>query len=479
MIFKLPVLFLFLVLITSSSWKYDLHLEQKSTTLLLIIVISFFGLLLYKKQFLCILIGILLFGIIFYGNNSIQYSENIYKKEEVYVICKLSTNTKSIILKGNSNRFFFCKPVSFIHNSFKADIKETYLIYDNKMIKEENIIFIKGVLHFSNNKNDVNLLFPYKVKYQNKNEAFSTMFFHNLDFSEVSYSFLKAFILGIKSELDTDHKKIFINSGTMHLFAVSGLHMGCLYAAFISVFKILGSTRNLSMVMTMFILLGYLYLVNFSVSSTRAYLMLCIWVVSKLLGVKVNNFHVVAMAGLSMLLYNAGTFLDIGFILSIGVVLSIVWYLESMKEITLKRNRLVVLLFNVIKVNYSAFWGSFLVLAKCFGLIVPVSLLSNLLIIPLVSIMMPLSILSLLVLNLVDFSLLVYSLDFFILYLIKICSFFSNLPWSTFEWETTTKVQFSDFYLFLSFLIISYGRIRNQWLRFFALPILAITLLFF
>ena len=170
----------------------------------------------------------------------------------------------------------------------------------------------------------------------------------------------------------------------------------------------------------MFILLGYLYLVNFSVSSTRAYLMLCIWVVSKLLGVKVNNFHVVAMAGLIMLLYNAGTFLDIGFILSIGVVLSIVWYLESMKEITLKRNRIVVLLVNVIKVNYSAFWGSFLVLAKCFGLIVPGSLLSNLLIIPLVSIMMPLSILSLLVLNLVDFSLLVYSLDFFILSLIKI-----------------------------------------------------------
>ena len=46
------------------------------------------------------------------------------------------------------------------------------MIYDNKMIKEENIIFVKGVLHFSNNKNDVNLLFTYKVKYQNKIETY-------------------------------------------------------------------------------------------------------------------------------------------------------------------------------------------------------------------------------------------------------------------------------------------------------------------
>ena len=75
----------------------------------------------------------------------------------------------------------------------------------------------------------------------------------------------------------------------------------------------------------MIILLGYLYLVNFSVSSTRAYIMLMIWVLYRLTGIRALSLNVVCLAGLSLLIIKPDNFTDIGFTLSISVVLAIIW----------------------------------------------------------------------------------------------------------------------------------------------------------
>ena len=103
---------------------------------------------------------------------------------------------------------------------------------------------VKGILHSSKNKNNFNILVPHTIKYLDQHEVISNKFFINLDLSDLSRAFLKAFVFGIKDELDTSHKRIFINSGTMHLFAVSGLHVGCLFIAIFSICKILGSAHN-------------------------------------------------------------------------------------------------------------------------------------------------------------------------------------------------------------------------------------------
>ena len=102
----------------------------------------------------------------------------------------------------------------------------------------------------------------------------SDIFFYNLKINSSNQAFLKAFVFGDKSELTREQKNIFRNSGTMHLFAVSGLHVGCLYFAIYFLFKCLNIKYNYRIVCTMLVLYGYLYLVDFSVSSTRAYIML-------------------------------------------------------------------------------------------------------------------------------------------------------------------------------------------------------------
>ncbi|MEC8243848.1 MAG: ComEC/Rec2 family competence protein [Verrucomicrobiota bacterium] len=286
-------------------------------------------------------------------------------------------------------------------------------------------------------------------------------------------------MFGNKDDLEERHVNIFIHSGTMHLFAVSGLHIGCLYVAFVWLFKILGSKQGFAMIITLIILFGYLYLVNFSVSSTRAYTMLCAWVISKLLGLRVINMSVISIAGICLLLYDTDAFLDIGFLMSITVVFTILWSVDGRKYQSHKSKNVFTWFFKLLQVNYSAFWGSFLILAKCFGLIVPVSLLSNLLILPFVSIIMPISIFSVIVLNLVNSTVLVCILDYLVYLIIQLCLFFSEFSWAYFSWQVVYPINFIDFYIYIIFLMLSYGTTKNFFLRSMMLPVIAVFLLVF
>jgi competence protein ComEC len=286
-------------------------------------------------------------------------------------------------------------------------------------------------------------------------------------------------MFGNKDDLEERHVNTFVHSGTMHLFAVSGLHIGCLYAAFIWLFKILGTKQGFSMIVTLIILLGYLYLVNFSVSSTRAYTMLCVWVISKLLGLRIINISVISIAGIGLLLYDTDAFLDIGFLLSITVVLTIIWSVGGRKYQSPKSKKVFTWFFKLLQVNYSAFWGSFLILAKCFGLIVPVSLLSNLFILPFVSIIMPISIFSVITLNFVNSTVLVSILDYLVYMIIQLCLFFSEFSWAYFNWQVVYPINFIDFYIYIIFLMLSYGRIKSFLSRSIVLPAVAVFLLVF
>ena len=53
--------------------------------------------------------------------------------------------------------------------------------------------------------------------------------FWKISKNENIYAFLNAIILGNKEFLETENKSLYQKSGTMHLFAVSGIHVGFLY----------------------------------------------------------------------------------------------------------------------------------------------------------------------------------------------------------------------------------------------------------
>jgi ComEC/Rec2-related protein len=416
--------------------------------------------------------------VIFCEDSSIGTIGEIVKEEEVNTLFRITDKKESVFISGQGKDRLHCRQIKFISNNKSDNSKKTYIIQKERILKKEVVYSVRGVLFESSYLEHVNFLRYTRLEKREENRHISEIF-DNLDINIDSKSFLKAFIFGIKDDLSDDYKNIFIQSGTMHLFAVSGLHIGCLYVALMWLFKLFGNKQNFSMIVTLFLLVGYLYLVNFSVSSTRAYLMLCVWVISKLLGLKVINISVISIAGLFLLLHDTDTFQDIGFIISITVVFTIVWCLSTKDHHTSRKNGILNWILKLIQVNYSAFWGSFLILAKCFSLIVPVSLLSNLLILPFISIIMPISILSVFILSFIDLKLLVYLLDFIVLIIINTCKYFSELSWSYFNWHNSHSVNFSEFYIFITFLILSYKTNRSLFSCFSMLPTMVFALLIF
>ena len=470
---------MFLMTISSLCLKNGLKYGELTTYVTLLIIIYLLCLQIYNKKFIILILSSIIVMFIFYNNEPIIYYGEIAKKEEIFSLIQLGNTKREIIITGDEKEKLVCKPIKFINPTKKYEQKRTYLILDGQFVNNDDILVVKGVLYTTSEFDNFNILEPSHLKSVNLNKRYSSLFFNALKINAVTKSFLKAFMFGNKDDLDEKHVNMFVRSGTMHLFAVSGLHIGCLYVSFVWLFKILGGKQFFSMIITLIILLGYLYLVNFSVSSTRAYTMLCVWVISKLLGIRVINISVISIAGIVLLLFDTDAILDIGFLLSITVVLAIIWAVDGIKHQRSKNNKVSTWFFKLLQVNYSAFWGSFLILAKCFGLIVPVSLLSNLLILPFVSIIMPISIFSVIVLNLVNSTVLVSVLDYLVYMIIQLCLFFSEFYWSYFNWLVVYPVNFIDFYIYIIFLTLSYRTTESFLLRSIMLPAVAIFLLVF
>ena len=108
------------------------------------------------------------------------------------------------------------------------------------------------------------------------------------------------------------------------------------------------------------LLFGYLYLVDFSVSATRAYVMLLLWSVAKVIGLKSNNLNIVCLAGIFLLVTNPHNSHNLSYLLSFSVVLTIVYVFSTVKKLKTRGFRAYI--FHLSLLNFSAFCGSFIIL---------------------------------------------------------------------------------------------------------------------
>ena len=388
----------------------------------------------------------------------------VISQEKVCIKDTYYTILKGKFVKGvDKRKSLDYQDTNFFLKTFEnVELQTLYSIKGKLLVKE---CVTPNICHIS------------KIKALNPSKKVKVSLFDNLRLQTTTKSFLKAFLFGDKSELTSNQKRVFQQSGTMHLFAVSGLHVGCLFFALSWIFKLLGFRQIQSSFFTMIILLGYLYLVNFSVSSTRAYIMLMIWVLYRLTGIRALSLNVVCLAGLSLLIIKPDNFTDIGFNLSISVVLAIIWINHKVHFSI--RNKLILSFIQINLVNFAAFWGSFLILAQTFKIIIPISVFSNMLLIPMISIIMPISFLTVLFLQIPILDFLTPPFEFILLFVIDICNWFSSVSWSTLPWNKGGESFNYKAYAFNVFLILSFGGIKNIYLRIFLLPTLCVPLLFF
>jgi competence protein ComEC len=178
-----------------------------------------------------------------------------------------------------------------------------------------------------------------------------------------------------------EQKRLFQLSGTLHLFAVSGLHVGFLYIILSFLMKCLSLKIIMREVCISIILLLYLNLVEYPPSAMRATLMILSWQVSKLLFKKSRVSSTLALSAILILVLNPSELFSVGFQLSYTVVMSISIICDNITNRTSK-NIIITYLSKSIKISYAAFIGSLLIIYDYFSIIVPGSIIINIFIIP-------------------------------------------------------------------------------------------------
>ena len=130
---------------------------------------------------------------------------------------------------------------------------------------------------------------------------------------------LSAFIAGDKTELDRDTRSAFSETGTMHLLAVSGLHVGILFLILDTIIPGRKARRILRLKRA-FLIVGmiwfYAFITGASPSVLRSALMISVIVPGRSTGKFPPALNSLAVAGCILLFYDPGMLFTIGFQLS-------------------------------------------------------------------------------------------------------------------------------------------------------------------
>lgn len=143
---------------------------------------------------------------------------------------------------------------------------------------------------------------------------------------------LKGILLGKRSDLSTETLDIFRNSGTFHVLAVSGLHVG-LVAMFcyfgLSIFRM---PKKMVSFLTIIAVVIYACLVGFRPSVFRATLMAILFLFATIIDRDADIYNLLAVAALVLLLINPTQVWDVGFQLSFVAVTAIVYFVSKMER---------------------------------------------------------------------------------------------------------------------------------------------------
>jgi competence protein ComEC len=163
-------------------------------------------------------------------------------------------------------------------------------------------------------------------------------------FSPEKAALMSSLLLGYKADIAEEDLKAFSITGTIHVLAVSGMHVGLIYMALLFLFT--GSLRpgrlkfwqGLSVLVFLW---AYAVLTGLSASVVRATLMFSIMETGRtFLGARGNTYNSLFAAAYIQLLISPHDLMDVGFQLSYLAVLGILFFYPLLNEKYEPQNRI-------------------------------------------------------------------------------------------------------------------------------------------
>lgn len=214
-----------------------------------------------------------------------------------------------------------------------------------------------------------------------------------------AYAMVAAMTLGDRAAIDQRLRETYNVSGASHVLALSGLHMGIIYAL-LSLLTIGRRWRFLSQVIIVLSIWAFVFLVGLPTSAVRAASMLTLYALLSLGYRDRLSLNALAFTAIVMLLVDPYLLFDVGFQMSYLAVLSILVWTPVMNgwlgDEVLQRHRWLRWLWGLLTVSVAAQLGVAPLIAYYFGRFSTCFLLTNLVAIPGVTLILYLSLATLL-----------------------------------------------------------------------------------
>lgn len=217
-------------------------------------------------------------------------------------------------------------------------------------------------------------LFSFKNKFRKTAMAF---------ISPPQEGFLEALTFGRESNLSKEWKDKLNFTGTRHIAAVSGMNITIISSIIFSFILSFGIRKNTAFYLAVILLFLYILMIGAPASAVRAFIMAGAWLLAEKTG-RLPNSRAVFFAAALMLAQNPLLLArDIGFQLSFSAILGII-YLQPFVVYWLRRipNYRIFPLRTTLAATFSAQIFTSPILIYNFGYISLISLLANILIVP-------------------------------------------------------------------------------------------------
>ena len=221
------------------------------------------------------------------------------------------------------------------------------------------------------------------MRFQNKLRANTERALENIRNGAV----LKAMLLGQSTEVTSEQRRLFQSTGTAHLMAISGLHVGCVTGAVFSIARLVLPAR-LASILAMLVCLLYASLAGATLPTQRATIMMGCLLLSPLTGRSISVIDRVSLSALLICFYDPLSVHAIGFWLSFGAVSFLVAANTWAEGSALKR---------FIRFQGAAFIGLLPVTLYFFQVVSLAAPVSNAFAIPAISAMLPVAFISALI----------------------------------------------------------------------------------
>lgn len=194
-----------------------------------------------------------------------------------------------------------------------------------------------------------------------------------LDADREAASLNRAILLGERARLPKRLKDVFVASGTMHVFAISGLHVMAVAGVLMFLLALTFLPQRLTGAVALPILWGYVYLVGCAPSAVRAALMASFCLMAPIFWRRPDLLQSWALAFLLVHVCRPQQITDVGNVLSFTVMLAIALAVES--------GRLMGFRISFFWITVVAWAAGVPIAAHVFGQVAPGGILANLILI--------------------------------------------------------------------------------------------------